>query len=271
MRVEDVFKFLQGLGLNESEAKAYATLSVAGPMKAGSVSKESGVPQSKIYWVLEDLIEKQLVEVCEGTPKEYKAVAPEVALRRLLEEREKSMASARVGLREVSQYLKPVKGNEMTGGIWTIRGRNWLEFFNKASEMVGRSRKYVYAVTRDFSKSARLAEMVHAAARKGVKVRALGMVGLNKENFFRAKWYLEHGVEIRIVEAGVHPRIVVVDGREVLLRLDHEHAKKEGFPFSSIWSEDPSLVAVFDTYVRNMWDGARSLDIQEIEKIMADQ
>lgn len=268
MKIEDVFKFLQSLGLNESEAKAYATLSVAGPMKAGNVSKESGVPQSKIYWVLEDLIGKQLVEVCEGTPKEYKAVAPEVALRRLVEEKERSISSVKSGLKEISAYLKPMKGSEVTGGIWTIRGRNWIEFFNKASEMIDHSKKYVYAVTREFSKSVRLAEVVEAAAKKGVKVRALGMEAINEENYFRAKWYLDHGVEIKVIETKLHPRIVVVDGKEVLLRLDHDHNKKDGFPFSSVWSEDPSLVKVFDTYVRNMWENAKSVDLKEIEKNM---
>lgn len=270
MKVEDIQKFLQGLGLSEYEARTYMTLSMNGPMKAGGVSKESGVPQSKIYWVLDDLIEKQFVEVSEGKPKEYRSVAPEVAMSRLVEEKERSLGEVRSGLKEVSTHLKPMKGSETASGIWTTRGRNWVEFFNKASEMVARSRKYVYGVTRDYSRSAKLSEVVDKAVKRGVKVHVVGMQEIDEENFFKAKWYVDHGVELRTIETKLHPRIVVIDGKEVLLRLDHDQKRKEGFPFSSVWSEDPSLVKVFDTYVKNVWEGARKVDLKELEKKMVD-
>jgi sugar-specific transcriptional regulator TrmB len=268
MKSEDVIKFLQGLGMSEYEAKTYATLSVAGQMKAGEISKESGVPQSKIYWVLEDLIGKQLVEVSEGKPKEYRAVPSDIGLRRIIEEKEKNIISVKSSLKEVSQYLKPVKGSETTTGIWTVRGRNWIEFFNKASEMIEKSKKYVYGVTRDFSRSARLSQVIDLALKKGVKIRVLGMEEINEDNFFKAKWFVEHGAELRIIDTNIHPRIVIMDGKEVLLRLDHNHDKKKDFPFSSIWSEDPGLVKVFDTYVKNIWENAKPVDLKELEKEM---
>ncbi len=94
MKSGDVTRFLQGLGLSEYEARSYSVLSISGTMRAGDISKESGVPQSKVYWVLDDLIEKQMVEVCEGKPKEYRAVQPDVALKRLVEEKEIGVESA---------------------------------------------------------------------------------------------------------------------------------------------------------------------------------
>lgn len=270
MRVSDVIKFLQGIGLTEYEAKTYSVLSVSGPMKAGNVSKQSGVPQSKVYWVLDELIAKQLAEVAEGKPKEYRAVPPDIALKRLVEEKQRSINSVKTELKQVSDYLKPIKGGETMSGIWTIRGRKWVEFFNKASEMMGRSRKYVYGVTRDFSRSAKLTEMIDAAVRRGVKVRILGMQNINEENYFKAKWYLEHGAELKILDTKLHPRIVIVDGKEVLLRLDYDNARREGFPFSSVWSEDPGLVKVFDTYVRGIWEKAKDVDMKEVERNMVE-
>lgn len=269
MKVADILDFLQNLGLTEYEAKVYSTLSVSGTLKAGSISKESGVPQSKVYWVLDDLIEKQLVEVAEGKPKEYKVVPPAIALSRLIEEREKSIGAIRTGLKEVSEYLQPIKNAETMGGIWTVRGRNWVEFFNKACEMMARSRKYVYGVSRDYSRSAKLSEMVIEMSKRGVKIRVIGMQEINEENYLKAKWYIEHGAELRVVPTSLHPRIVVVDGKEVLLRLDYEHTKKEDFPFSSVWSEDPGLVKVFDTYVKNLWEGAKEVDFRKIESTLA--
>ena len=268
MKSEDILKFLQSVGLTEYEAKVYSTLSANGQMKAGEVSKDSGVPQSKVYWVLDDLIEKQMVEVAEGKPKEFRAVKSDVAVRRLIEDKEKKINSMKLDLREFSTHMKPMKKNETSTGIWTSKGRNWIEFFNKSSEMVAKSRKYVHGVTRDYSRSARLAEVIDSASKRGVKMKVIGMQKIDESNWFKAKWYLDHGVEMRIIDTNIHPRIVVMDGKEVLLRLDHEHKKKEGFPFSSVWSEDPSLVKVFDTYVKNVWENAAPVDTSEINRIM---
>lgn len=265
MRIEDIVKFLQGLGLSEYEAKTYAALAMGGQMKAGHISKQSGVPQSKVYWVLDSLVEKQMAEVAEGKPKEYRAVPADIALKRLIDEKERAVVSVRSGLREMSSYLKPAKDDGTMTGMWTIRGRNWVEFFNKATEMISRSRKYVYGVTRDYSRSANLAEMVKTASRRGTKIRVLGMSQVNPKNFLKAKWYRDRGVELRTIDTNLHPRIILVDGKEVLLRLDHDHAKKDGFPFSSVWSEDPSLVKVFDTYVKNLWDNAKTIDWKALE------
>jgi sugar-specific transcriptional regulator TrmB len=268
MKPEEIVKFLQSLGMSEYEAKTYAALSTSDSMKAGELSKKSGVPQSKVYWVLEDLIEKQLVEVSEGKPKEYRVVPADIGLKRMVEEKERSIVSVKSGLKEVSRYLKPTKGSETSTGIWTVKGRNWVEFFNKASDMIGKSRKYVYGVTRDFSRSAKLSQVVQAAAKRGVKVRVLGMQEIDEENYLKAKWFIEHGAELKTIEANLHPRIVIVDGKEVLLRLDHDQTKKEDFPFSSVWSEDPGLVRVFDTYVKNVWDSAKPLDMKALERRM---
>jgi phosphatidylserine/phosphatidylglycerophosphate/cardiolipin synthase-like enzyme len=186
----------------------------------------------------------------------------------MVEEKERSVREVKTNLREVSSMLKPIKGGETMSGIWTTKGKNWVEFFNKASEMIQKSRKYVYGVTRDFSRSAKLSEVLEGAAKRGVKVRVLGMQEINEENYFKAKWFLEHGAELKIIQTSMHPRIVVMDGKEVLLRLDHDHEKKDGFPFSSVWSQDPGLVKVFDTYVRNVWENAEQVDLKDIEKSM---
>lgn len=266
MSIEEILKFLENLGLNEYESKAYTALTLLGPSKAGLLSKESKVPQSKIYSVLEDLIDKQLVEVMEGRPKEFKAIAPEIALKSLLDMQEKKFFSFKDKIEEVSEYLKPAKSEEILGGIWTIKGRNWIEFFNKAAEMLRRSKKYVYGVTRDYSRSAKLAEAAGDALKRGVRIRLIGMESVNEANYLRAKWYHDNGVELRMFETTVHPRIVLVDGKEVLLRLDHNPTKREGFRFSSVWSQDASLVKVFDVYVKNLWENAKPVDFKSLNR-----
>jgi hypothetical protein len=132
---------------------------------------------------------------------------------------------------------------------------------NRVSEMFDRSKEYVYVISRDFNWSSNLARAVKASIKRGVKVRTIAMKEIDEKSYERAKWYASYGVEIRLFKTKVHPRIIVVDGKEVLIRLDHEPTRKERFPFTSLWSQDASLVNVFDAYVKNLWKSAKPIII----------
>lgn len=265
MNREEILRTLTSCGLSEYESKAYASLVFLGPSKAGTVARESNVPQSKIYEVLDQLMNKQLVEMFDGRPKEFRAAQPDVALRNLLDERTHELDALKGKVEGIGEFLKPTKPAEVVGGVWTVKGEKFKEFFNKAAEMMARSNKYVYAITRDFSRTAALAEALHKCRKRGVKVRVIGMERVNEQNYYKARWYVDSGIDVRVFETAVHPRMLVADGREILLRLDYTPEKRSGFLFSSLWSEDASLVAVIDSYVKNMWDGAKPLDFRGVK------
>lgn len=271
MNREEILRTLTSCGLSEYESKVYSSLVFIGPSKAGSISRESNVPQSKIYEVLDQLMGKQLVEMFDGRPKEFKAVAPETALKNLLEERTRELDTLKGKVENIGEFLKPTKPSEVLGGVWSIKGEKFKEFFNKAAEMMERSDKYIYAITRDFSRTAPLAEALHKCKKRGVKVRVIGMEQVNEKNYYKARWYADHGIDVRVFETRVHPRMIVADGKEILLRLDYEPEKRSGFFFSSLWSEDASLVAVIDSYVKNMWENSRPLDIRNIKAFESPQ
>jgi len=83
MEKKSVSESFRIFGLGDYESKTYSALLFIGPSKVSEISKESKVPQSKIYEVLEKLMEKQLVEVYGIRPKEYRAVHPDVAFKNL--------------------------------------------------------------------------------------------------------------------------------------------------------------------------------------------
>lgn len=93
----------------------------------------------------------------------------------------------------------------------------------------------------------------------------MGMGKIDDANYYRAKWYDAHGIQLKIFKTEVHPRIVVVDGKEVLIRLDHDPLKKR-FTFHSLWSEDPGLVKVMDEYMKNLWRMAETVNFSKIPK-----
>lgn len=68
---------LERLGLNRSEAKVYLALLELGGSTTGIITDKAQVSPSKIYWILERLLQKGLVSyILKGKTKHYTAASP---------------------------------------------------------------------------------------------------------------------------------------------------------------------------------------------------
>lgn len=83
---------LRDLGLSEYEARAYRALLRTGPTTAKELSETSDVPMGRIYDVLANLEQRDLVRSQAAShPTKYAAVEPETGLDRLLAERKRDL------------------------------------------------------------------------------------------------------------------------------------------------------------------------------------
>jgi len=74
---------LKELELSTHEALVYTTLLAYPNATAGTLCKETGIPDSKIYYALDGLVKKSMVIVQEGTPSIYRPIPPEEAISNL--------------------------------------------------------------------------------------------------------------------------------------------------------------------------------------------
>lgn len=267
MEKSEIVETLKTFGLNEYESRVYSTLVFMGPARVGAISKKADVPQPKMYGILDRLSEKQLVEIVGGRPKEFKAIEPDVALKTLVDMRNKEVEELKAKIDVLKNFLKPIGiQKEVVDGVWTTKGTGSQDFINRLAKMYDKSENYAYLITRDFTQSSRIAEAVKNGVKRGIKFRTIAMKGIDEINFYRAKWFHSHGVEIRIFKTKVHPRIFIVDGKEVLIRLDKNPTKRSRFEFTSIWSADPSLAKVFDIYMKNLWNTSKPVNFKKLEK-----
>jgi sugar-specific transcriptional regulator TrmB len=263
MERKEILETLRKFGLSDYESRAYTALVFKGPSRAGEVCREADVPQSKIYETLTCLMEKQLIEMFDGRPKEFKAVSPDIVLKGFIDEKAEEFRSLKTTVSSIINTLKPLEQEDVIEGVWTQKGEKSREVLNRLSSMIDRSHDYVYDITRDFSYSTRYRESIKSCLKRKVKVMTICIGGVNESNYFNAKWYESCGLPVRVFEAKIHPRILVVDGKEVSIRLDNDPLRNR-FTFQSIWSQDPSLVKVFDTYVKSIWSIAKSVDFEKI-------
>lgn len=115
MKDENVFK---SIGLTSWETQAYKALIEIGESTTGPLVKRSGIPQSKIYAVLDMLQEKGLVNhLVKNNIKHYCAVSPD-RIMSIFHEKEKDLKIAIDSLSIGAQVLTSV---ELFEGLKAIR------------------------------------------------------------------------------------------------------------------------------------------------------
>jgi sugar-specific transcriptional regulator TrmB len=110
---------LQEVGLTAYEAKCFVALARVPKATAKEVSRLADVPRSRVYDSAEGLQARGLVDVRDGTPREFRAVSVDLAVEKLEREFRDHLESVAVALRKVS---RPDSRRDHSG-IWTVEGR----------------------------------------------------------------------------------------------------------------------------------------------------
>ncbi|ACJ17287.1 Hypothetical transcription regulator [Thermococcus onnurineus NA1] len=143
MKEEEIIEKLQKLGLTKYESLAYITLLKLGPSKATDITKESGIPHTRVYDVLSSLHRKGFVDVMHGAPRLYKPVNPEVVLEKIKEEFIEDLENLKAAFLEL---YRQVHGEELPE-IWTIQG---FENTVERAEYVIRTAKHEVLINAPF-------------------------------------------------------------------------------------------------------------------------
>ena len=98
---------LTRLGLTSYEARAYVTLVRRDSFTAAQIARTAGLPRQRIYDVLASLVEKGLASARPGTVVKYAALAPDLAVERLVAIRREEMAALEEDAGEVIGRLGP--------------------------------------------------------------------------------------------------------------------------------------------------------------------
>ncbi len=140
MDKKEIIQAIENLGLSTYEAKAYFALLLESPLTGYKLSKNSGVPRSRIYETIEKLTAKGMVLSQEG---DTTLLIP-VSLESFLEKKEKE---SRRNINFLKEVLPQLKKPAETQGIWTISGRD--QIFESVKHYISQAKKHVYVVSFD--------------------------------------------------------------------------------------------------------------------------
>ena len=100
---------LNEIGLSKSEIRIYTCLLERGRNKSGAICKHSKVPSSKIYFLLNNLIEKGLVTFTTKNNIKYFEATPVESIKILFEKKKEELNSKENKIFEIINNLKKIK------------------------------------------------------------------------------------------------------------------------------------------------------------------
>lgn len=234
----DIISILRELSFTEYESKAYLSLLEDSPLTGYAVARNSGVPRSKIYEVLEGMADRGEVLVSKETPALYTPLPPRELLRRRRRQTEQSFVRAETALERYAHSA----GNR--DHIWNISGRTAI--LDTAREAIVRAERRILAEIWTEEAEELRKEMQDAAGR-GVEVVIVsyGMV----EYDFATVHQHDAGEEIT-GEYGGRWVVLSVDDREVVAGT-----VSLGDDSRAAWTTHPGLIVpiteviVHDLYI----------------------
>lgn len=171
---------LTSMGLNDYQSSALANLLYLGETKATDLSRVSGVPNARIYGVLEELAQKGLVIIRPGRPLLYAPMSPTEISQALA-------ADARDEIQKRVAAIESVKGQfegaadavYMKGSQAKVRTPLFRVVgvgdvsIEETRKLYREAKTEILILTRAMEYYPQVAEDLEAAVRRGVKVRIL--------------------------------------------------------------------------------------------------
>lgn len=221
------------LGLTTFEAKAYLSLLETGNITGYELSKQSGIPSSKVYSVINNLLKKDLVIPLESHPVRY---LPRPAAD-VIEKCSSDLRATAVYLKKHLRKIEHPSSHEQ------VTAKNMIgekEIFRKARQIIRETKRTLYlALWREEWSHIRTAlKKTHS---KGVRVLtvAYGPVSIDFGEIY------QHAPSDPLFRESQERRFVLVSDDEKALFAG---LSQEG-PEKAVWTENHGLVTLVRDYI----------------------
>ena len=225
---------LMEIGLTEYEAKAYVSLLLNHPATAYEAARHSGIPTSKVYQVLDRLMEKGMaLQAEEAGKRRFTPIDPD----ELLLERRGRLDMV---LGELSADLSALRTGETVSYIWNVRDYGAL--MEKAIRTIDGSKR-TCLLSLWPAEAAAVSGSVRAAAERGVRSAAVlfGEISGIRGTVYR------HPIEDTLYqEKGGRGFVLVADGSEAVTGTILTDGTVQG-----AWSRDSGFVTLAEDYVKH--------------------
>ncbi len=183
----DKVDFFKNLGFGEYESKIIVSLIKLGETSVVKLSAGSGVPQNKIYGIMNNL--EKIGLVGDIPENKFRLINLKSHIDGKLKEKEEKLKD----LKKHSEFIDEIKEPEEKCTFYLIKGQKAI--MDKLAESNQKVEKEIFGVQRNWKFWAEGIRAMEKAVKKGVNVRLIGVI--NKENIKRAKEWKKIGCKIK--------------------------------------------------------------------------
>jgi len=227
-----MMKDMKTLGFSEYECKAYLKLLEEFPLNGYALSKASGIPRSRIYEVLKNLIDKQMVfEQADEKKRVYYPMEPKIFIKKLKAHYEKLFE-------DLSQYAGALyQEPKQDDKLVVISGRENIISFLKLL-IAGAQKRVAVSIWEEEIKE--LTEELNAALDRGVMLRGI-YFGKNKAH------------DSLVSHRRIDRYMAEKKERYLSIIIDHTHAvsgiMSRGANAKVTWTRDEGFIEVSEDYI----------------------
>ncbi len=240
----EVHTTLENIGLSKGEIAVYLAMLETGITSTGDIVKKAKISSSKIYQILERLIEKGLANyIIEHGIRQYSAT-PVERLMDFMDDKKKSIEDGKDALREMIPILKAKQNEQKKTDTLLYRGRAGPIIVLKECLDAGRRGEEVlaYGTTDqdDYDKNfpAQTADFVAEHKKIGFKNRLLYAKGCTFNNPSSEIRYLPKGIVIPIRTVIYGSKVAIIDFTE---------------PYTTIIIDKKSVCEGYKTQFELLW------------------
>ncbi len=204
---EDVFEKLKKFGLTSYEIKAYRALLLNGPMTPMETVSVAGIPQPRIYDVLQSLLDEGLIEVSPGKKRIYRAKEVKSAF-------SSKLAEMSVDLEKISKEVSR-RGHTKEGKnplIWMVQSENKIRV--EMRKMIDQAEDELI-LSLKFELLHRLRKNIRAALDRGVLVALVVFPDTNLQDMVELQ-----GAAIK-QRKGFASEVIISDRTASIIKIDN--------------------------------------------------
>lgn len=239
--------FLEKLGLTEYEVKTLSTLFALREADSPLVARAAQVPKTRVYDVLDGLVEKGLVVKMSTRPKKYRALAPSEALLKLVNERQSELEKWKTDAAQLGKELEKTQGLlSVEEKVLKVKSRT--DFYKILAQEVDSAQKDVRGLTALDVHHHILHESLERAAKRNVSIQ---LTGDHPASFIEASQKWGENVELKDSDHGLHA--YVMDGKKVVLLLSDLKKDQSEYHFA-IWPENKAMAKTLQQTFDQHWE-----------------
>lgn len=226
----EIVNILKALGFSSNVAKAYISLLNKHPATGYEISKDSGIPRSAIYTILNRMEQMGFINSESGTPKKYVPLSPSVFIEHI-----SNLHGHRID--ELKFAFEKLDTDEEAFDFWHIHGYENLVLKMKEAVQNAEHSIVLNIWNRELLK---INPSLIKAQQRGVDITIFSFTAITEE--------VETTISYKIKEEN----LIKISSPKVILVADHRVAILGGASqrnCRAIWTKNPALIKIASDYI----------------------